>query len=808
MGRFWQRVLGLLSPRAGTSSLRQRFDLFQTICAENDRFLKRLSQLMELEAGGGQIPRGTASTGRKALCAAIRSMATSMVAMAPGCYDALLSRLAVLEAEAGLRAEVDPATLPVAVGPDDEGARRRDLVGGKAANLAALRALGSFAIPPFFVVSRRGYHLMLDATGRRALVADLERGHLSGPELRAACEALRRAILETEVPAPVAEAILAGFEAMRGPGEDDLRVAVRSSATVEDGEFSFAGQFETVLEVRGEGLLEAYRRVVASKYRVQAVRYAQMSGYPDDEVSMPVLFMKMVRARRSGVAYSRDPEGAEQVLVSAYRGLAESTENERVTPDRFVLPRGRFSDPGDAAPAGVGAVARMALDLERHFGSPQDVEWAVDEGGALFLVQSRPLRAARAAVPQQPRAEGHRVLLSRAERASGGIASGRVVHLLDAELAEGVASGAVLVVPTTSPRLAGIIGRVAAIVAESGSPTGHMATVAREFQVPTLVGAQGAMALLGEGLVVTVDAWSGKVYEGEVPFDRAPPPADERDSARESLAQLLEQVAPLLLDAPDSPGFTSEACRTLHDVARFVHQKAMAEMFRLGELPSRERREARRLRWSIPMEVLVLDLGGGLAEGAGRVLAPDQIASVPFLALIEGMTDPRLRWSGPVGFDLRGFMSVVVRSAADDQRYGEPSFAICSREFIHLSSRLAYHFATVDAMCTDAENQNYARFVFFGGAAIAERREWRAHFLAVVLRQNGFEVQRVQDRVEAVLGKRRSQAIEEAMVLVGRLMAATRHLDMVMDSQATAEAFAASFLSGDFGFELVRKGVA
>jgi pyruvate,water dikinase len=233
----------------------------------------------------------------------------------------------------------------------------------------------------------------------------------------------------------------------------------------------------------------------------------------------------------------------------------------------------------------------------------------------------------------------------------------------------------------------------------------------------------------------------------------------------------------------------------------------MAAMFAINEISARERRETRRLRWSIPMEVLVLDLGGGLAEEPGRVIEPKDIASIPFVALVEGMTDPRLRWSGPVGFDLKGFMSVVVRSAADDQRYGEPTYAICSREYVHFSARLAYHFATVDAMCTPAENQNYARFVFFGGAAVAERREWRAHFLALVLKHNGFEVTRVRDRVEAVLGKRGAAAVEESLVLLGRLMAATRHLDMVMDSQATAEAFAASFLSGDFGFELVRQGM-
>jgi pyruvate,water dikinase len=150
-------------------------------------------------------------------------------------------------------------------------------------------------------------------------------------------------------------------------------------------------------------------------------------------------------------------------------------------------------------------------------------------------------------------------------------------------------------------------------------------------------------------------------------------------------------------------------------------------------------------------------------------------------------------------------MSVVVRSAADDQRYGEPSYALCSRDYAHFASRLAYHFATVDAICGSLVNENYARFLFFGGAAVAERRELRAHFLATVLRYNSFAVKHLGDRVEAVLAKRGAEQIEESLVMLGRLMVASRHLDMVMENRSTAEALAQAFLSGDFGFERVRR---
>jgi pyruvate,water dikinase len=205
------------------------------------------------------------------------------------------------------------------------------------------------------------------------------------------------------------------------------------------------------------------------------------------------------------------------------------------------------------------------------------------------------------------------------------------------------------------------------------------------------------------------------------------------------------------------------------------------------------------------MEVRVLDLGGAVARETGRQVSLEDVTSLPLQALLEGMMDSRLRWAGPVGFDLKGFVSVVVRSAADDQRYGEPSYALCSHDYVHFASRLAYHFALVDAICGASLNENYVRFRFYGGAAVAERREWRTSFLASVLRVNGFTVTQVGDRVDAILPKRSVEESEDALVMLGRLMVASRHLDMVIESPAVAVVLAQAFLAGDYGFEQVRQ---
>jgi pyruvate,water dikinase len=772
-----------------------------------------------------------------------------LVAMSGGRYQDLLPRYEAIERE--IEREVLKGHAieygPLVVWPEDGDANRPPVVGPKSARLADILRTKAHQVPPFFVVSVYGYRAFVEATGLQDLTQRiLWSSDLTDPRiLRAACESIRAAVLRAAVPPSLAGALWGAALKLRQREPSYTGFAVRSSAVVEDTSVSFAGQFDSVLNVREEGLLEAYKQVVASKYRPETVQYALASGFLDQEMEMPVLVMAMVDADTSGVAYSREPENPDQALITAVRGLAQPIVEGRVTPDRFLVSRTDFRArvevlqgarasatqchpaggvvdvPLDSPASGEAAltegearmVAQTSWALERQFGTPQDVEWVIHRSGSLFIVQSRSVSRTpddNRPGPDRRSLHGYRILLRGALPASRGAASGRVHHRLDLSSDEEVPPGVVLVVPYAPPKLAGFVRKVAAIVSVGGSPTGHMATVAREVGIPCLVGAENAFTTLVPGTLVTVDGWEGTVYEGEVRELLPPPPTrvilgGGENPGGEMLGRLLARVAPLTLTDPDGSEFQPRNCQTLHDIARFVHQRSMAEMFEVEHLSRQERSQARSLAWRIPMPILVVDLGGGLADAGTRTVSPDKILSVPLLALVEGMTDPRLRWAGPVGFDLKGFMSVVVRSTADDQRYGEASYAVCARDFVHFSSRLAYHFATVEAICGESLNENYTRFLFFGGAAAAERREWRAHFLATVLRHNGFRVKQVGDRVEAILAKHRAPVIEEALVMLGRLMIASRQLDMLMQSHAAADVFAESFLVGDYGFQFVRQ---
>ncbi len=853
MGGFWSRIARSVPPRRRRPlcpSAPERFGRFRTIGAANDAFLAELARCQETATGESALRLGAVAEAYETLSTSAGIMVRALIEMCPGRYADLARRFEVLDRELATEAlRARPVQFgPLVVWPDDPEACQPGVVGSKAARLAELAVAREHDVSPFFAVTTHAFHLFMEASGIRDVVdearatTDLN----DAASLSRFSERASSAVLDASLPAPLGAAI---ERAMRVIGEKigeraggEVRVAVRSSAVVEDGTSSFAGQFESVLDVPPAGVPAAYRQVVASKFRVEAIRYALARGFVDENVTMPVLIMAMVVPKASGIAYSRNPGDLSYATITAVSGLAQTISDGRGIPDIYqvadaepprleeVVPGSRPPTLRGAAGAGLGEVpedggpgARLALDeaealrvarlawsLERRFGEAQDVEWALDPLGRLYVVQTRPLHIA-AATPtagQDRIPVGVRVLVRGGSRASGGVAVGPVVRLADSTAPGDVPDGCILVVPTTSPRLAAVMGSVAGIIASTGSETGHMATVAREFGVPCLVGAGTSTATLTEGSIVTLDADSRMVFEGVVAervrrVRRGKTP-DRRDPIRENLLRLVERVSPLTLTDPESASFDAEHCVTLHDVARFVHQRAMAEMFAVEGLTRTETRACRRLNWPRPMEVLVLDLGGAVVPRARRIVSLDELTSLPFAALLEGMMDSRLRWAGPVGFDLRGFVSVVVRSAADDQRYGEPSYALCSSDYVHFASRLAYHFATVEAICGASVNENYARFRFHGGAAVAERREWRASFLAHVLGQNGFVVHQAGDRVDAILPKRPREELEDALVMLGRLMVASRHLDMVIESPAVAVALAQAFLTGDYGFELVR----
>lgn len=726
----------------------------------------------------------------------------------------------------------------------------RDAVGAKSANLAEMKNVLGLPVPEGFVITTLAYQRFYEYNRLAGWINSVKMNlDIHDPaSARAASERIQRRSLEAEVPQDLGEAVLQAYRDLRRTCGAPLRLAVRSSALGEDSvQSSFAGLYESVLNVEEKGLLEAYKKVLASKYSVRAIYYKANKGIRDEDIPMCVCCLQMVDASASGVLYTQDPFHPDRIFVTAGWGLGPSIVLGEMSPETYVLDKKtgallekRRSNqsvmlvPGEDAgtvelpvprdqadepclnPEELGILVQIARKLEAHYGCPQDVEFSLDERGRLSLLQTRPLAPVRtpetrglalADVPE------HAVLLraAEAETACGGVGSGLSHRVKDAaDLERFPATGGVLVARRLIPEWIGLLGRVKAIVTEVGSPTGHMASIAREFRVPMIVNARGAVERIPEGLWVTVDATHRIVYRGRIDAPENHDPQEDgplkESPVYKSLAVVVSRIAPLNLTNPRDRSFRAASCKTLHDIMRFCHEEAINSMFAFNDTQTLRKGRVFQLKIQVPLSVFVVDLGGGLADVGEKQkeVNCEQVASIPFRALLVGMTTEGVRWAGHVPIGLRDFLSVFANTLYDplkhEQELGARSYAIVSERYVNFSSRLGYHFSTVDAYCGETSNSNYITFRFKGGAASQDRRERRAEFIARVLKTRDFWVDQQGDLVNANYKKYSLEDTLAALTMLGRLMGCARQLDVVMESPAHVEYFANLFLNGRYDF--------
>lgn len=427
------------------------------------------------------------------------------------------------------------------------------IAGGKGANLGEMTKAG-LPVPPGFVVAASAFLGALETAAIRKRLSDLfAAANADDPAaLAATSKEMRELVLHIELPGDLRDALAAAY-ARLGTNEP---VAVRSSATSEDtASTSFAGMHETFTHVVGiDALIDRLKACWASAYgqRVIAYRKAQKLA---EEPTLAVVVQKMVSSARSGVMFTADPARNDRtrIVIEAAFGLGEVVVGGQVEPDTYTVakdgPRllevhvGRKAfqivrradgkehrvelDEEQAIRRVLGddevlALAALGLQVEHHYGAPQDVEWAED-AGRWYLVQTRPITTLAQA---QPPTAGEQLISGLG--ASPGIAHGKVRVLKTPEEGRTLAAGEILVAPMTSPDWVPTIRRAAALVTDSGGVTSHAAIVSRELRIPCVVGTRTGTLVLRDGEVVTVDGSKGRITSGAPrvePILPAPAPA-------------------------------------------------------------------------------------------------------------------------------------------------------------------------------------------------------------------------------------------------------------------------------------------
>ncbi len=571
--------------------------------------------------------------------------------------------------------------------------------GGKAENLGELTRQG-FKVPAGFGVSAYAQKLFFEAADLETYIRRaISRSHIRDLEsLREAGEDIRARIVAQELPEELAQAI-----SSRLAGLPSDRVAVRSSPLEEDGQFSFAGQFDTILNVTAAQVLERYKEVIASQFTPRSLYHCHTSGFSCQELAMGVVVMEMVTAAAAGVLYTDDPRAGGAAVIHAVCGLGSLAVEGVVAPDIYTVAEDRLvaSHVGEKtrmhvpAPGGglldlevpaerlgpclaedqVLALTALGREVRQHFHLPQDIEWALGADATFYLLQARPLR--------------------------------EVCHL------------------------------------KSGGEGVHQS---RAFQV---------------------------------------------------LERSLRQITPLNLLDPRSADFRPEACRTYHDITRFAHAQAMEEMFRLSA-DQLAGDGGRRLMSHLPLDLHLIDLGGGLSPAAAGLLQvrPEHLRSRPLLAYWKGVSEAGRQ--GPKPADLAGFLSGMTGAATGasvQENLREKNFAIITDDYLNLSNRLGFHFATLESFLGTAAN-SYISFTFSGGGADLTRRRRRVRILARVLKQMHFRVELDEDAIIARADALEPEALEGKLEILGRLLMVSKVVDLeVLDDEA-ADRCCQEFVTG------------
>lgn len=425
------------------------------------------------------------------------------------------------------------------------------LVGGKGANLGEMTRAG-FPVPPGFIVTSHAYTHFLDSTNLRTRIETALHALdiTNSKALDAVSKTIRAMITRSSFPKPIARDVIDAYFTLDKGILRHALVAVRSSATAEDlPEASFAGQQDTFLNVYGEAnVLEKIKEAWASLFTARAIFYRATNHFDHFKVKIAIPVQEMVESEASGILFTIDPvtNDKQTIVIEAIYGLGEMIVQGKVTPDHYevqkatgqitlktvhvqesimvrhrtnniikTLPRAR-AQRQKITDETIMKLAELGKKLEQHYIFPQDAEWAILKN-TVYLLQTRPITTVgKQYVEHATAGQFPRLLLSRGDPASPGMASGPVKKLLSAKEIHKIITGDVLVAEQTNPDFVPAMRKAVAIVTERGGRTSHAAIVSRELGIPAIVGVKGILKKVQDGDVVTVNGATGEVFTGAI----------------------------------------------------------------------------------------------------------------------------------------------------------------------------------------------------------------------------------------------------------------------------------------------------
>lgn len=440
-----------------------------------------------------------------------------------------------------------------------------NLVGGKNASLGEMIHAG-LPVPFGFAVTAHSYERYIVERKLSEQIYKIIEETVTNPndpkQYDTASKRIRELMEKTPMPEDIEAAIkLAYADLNKRFALKDTFVAVRSSATAEDlPDASFAGQQETYLNVKGpDELIQKVIKCWSSLFTPRAIFYRNEKGFPHEKVFISVGVQKMVNSRCAGVMFTINPVtgNRDEIVIEGNFGLGETVVSGAVNPDDYVLDKATGTikerriakktikyvrDPKTGktihldipeeeqkisclSDVELAKLAELAKRIEKHYGKPMDIEWAIDADlefpENIMLVQARP-----ETIFGTKNLEGQKMEETKVQEqlkiVVRGISAGRrgygvgkaVVVLNPDDAHKMMKKGDILVTGMTDPDFVPFMKMASAIVTDKGGITSHAAIVSRELNIPCVVGTETGTQVMKTGVEYTVDSRNGIIYEG------------------------------------------------------------------------------------------------------------------------------------------------------------------------------------------------------------------------------------------------------------------------------------------------------
>ena len=439
------------------------------------------------------------------------------------------------------------------------------IVGGKNASLGEMISSG-LPVPPGFAVTAFSYERYIQekkiAEQIYRIITETVTNQNDPKQYDTASKKIRALIEKTDMPKDIETAIRSAYKDLNKRLElKDTFVAVRSSATAEDlPDASFAGQQETYLNVKGaDDLIDKVRKCWSSLFTPRAIFYRTEKGFPHEKVFISVGVQKMVNSGCAGVMFTINPVtgNRDEIVIEGNYGLGETVVSGVVNPDDFVIDKAtttikerriarktveyiRDPNTGKTVHLEVPAekqkitciedrelltLAELAKRIEKHYGKPMDIEWAIDQDLSypqnMFIVQARPETVFGTKEMDAPKMEDTKaqeqlkVIVRGISAGRRGYGIGKATIVLNPDDANrDMKKGDILVTGMTDPDFVPFMKMASAIVTDKGGITSHAAIVSRELNIPCVVGTEIATQVMKTGQEYTVDSRNGVIYEG------------------------------------------------------------------------------------------------------------------------------------------------------------------------------------------------------------------------------------------------------------------------------------------------------